>query len=242
MADDDRARPQEGGALNAAIKEADRLRPPGRVGVLFDRLLTAAGTRELQPVLEAVDPVWGGVWIGGDNAALKIADYCDAGFEDLVLVPDPEAYRKRQATPEVPFDVPDTLGNSLGTVLDDQLARGASVASTPSLFVGAGDAASLKAQVRQVSELQRDDTVFVVAAAVAWINNTFIDQFSALLQAADMPIGLRLGSQFDPLDKFKEAPENLRRLEREVPTSCGWALISRQSTGSATTPSPARSA
>ncbi|ADJ49037.1 hypothetical protein AMES_7210 [Amycolatopsis mediterranei S699] len=217
MANDDRAGSHESGALNAAIKDAERLRPPGRVGVLFDRLLTAASTRELQPVLGAVDPTWGGVWVGGDNAALKIAGYRDAGFDELVLVADPEIYCKRCATPEVPFDLPGTLDGGLDAVLDDQLARGASVAATPSLYVAAGDSASLKAQVRRVSELERDDTVFVVAAAVAWLNKTFIDQFSALLQAAKTPIGLRLGGQFDPLAKVKEAPENLRRLEREVP-------------------------
>lgn len=217
MVDDDRTGPRETGKLNAAIRDIELLRPPGRVGLLTDRLLTAAGTRELLPVLGAVDPTWGGVWVGGSNAALKIADYRDAGFDDLILVPDLEAYCKRTATTEEPFELPETLGDGLEAALDDQLARGATVATTPSLYVAAGDSASLKAQVRRVAALQREDTIYVAAVAVAWINDTFIDQFIAVLRMVGKPIALRLGGQFDPLAQFKDAPGNLRRLEAEVP-------------------------
>lgn len=200
-----------------AVGDVEALRPPGRVGLLTDKLLTAVGERDAHHLLNAVDSTWGGMWIGGSASSTKITAYRDAGHEDVLLAGDQESYRKQTATPERPFDVPDLLGDPLSAVLDDQLARGADIATTPSLYVLAGDAPTLKAMVRQAANLQRDDTILVIPVAVAWANNTYIDQFIAILQLADMPIALRLGSQYDPLAQFKAAPANLRRIEAEVP-------------------------
>lgn len=202
-----------------AVDDVEALRPPGRVGLLVDRLITAAGVREADRLLDAVDPTWGGMWIGGATAAAKITTCRDAGYEDVLLIGDQESYRKQTATPERPFDVSDGLGlgDPLVAALDDQRNRGADVATTPSLYVPVGDTQSLKAMVRQAAKLQRDDTILIVPAAVAWANNTYIDQFIAILQLANMPIALRLGAQYDPLTKFKDAPANLRRIEAEVP-------------------------
>jgi hypothetical protein len=200
-----------------AVGDVEALRPPGRVGLLTDKLLTAVGERDAHRLLNAVDSTWGGMWIGGDTSSAKIATCRDAGYEDVLLVGDQESYCKHTATPERPFDIPEVLGDPLSAVLDDQLARGADVATTPSLYVLAGDAPSLKAMVQQAGSLQRDDTILVIPVAVAWANNTFIDQFIAILRLTDMPIALRLASQYDPLAQFKAAPANLRRIEAEVP-------------------------
>ncbi|MFI9453372.1 hypothetical protein [Amycolatopsis sp. NPDC052450] len=205
------------GEVAAAVRSREALRPPGRVGVLTDRLLTAAGTRQLREVLPAVNADWGGVWVCGSDADRKIATYREDGFDDLILVSDSEHYRREFATAREPFKLPDTLGASLNSVVQDQLDRGASVATTPSRYVRVGDKPALLALVRGAAELDRDDTVLVVAVALAWLKPAFVDQFIEILKLANMPIALMFGGQYDPLNKFKAAVENLRRVEREVP-------------------------
>jgi hypothetical protein len=204
------------GAGNVA-DQVRPVRPPGQVGLLTDRLLVAAGTRDLQPLLPDVDDDRGGVWVCGADASVKVAGYRDNGFTDLVLVADPEAYVQDVATADEPFRLPEQLFSSdLHAVLDDQLVRGATVAVTPSRYVGIGDSDSLKAMVRQAARLGRDDTILIVPVAVAWLNSTYIRQFIAALRFAELPVAIMLGGQFDPVSVSTIA-ENLRQVEAEVP-------------------------
>jgi hypothetical protein len=54
--------------------------------------------------------------------------------------------------------------------------------------------------------------LFSVPLDIAWLKNEHIGLLIAVLSRLDIPKAIFLGSQFDPLDRYKHAVMNLRRL------------------------------
>ena len=211
-------RPPAGTAApRAAARPARVFAPPGRVGILADRVLIHARPRGITALLPVIDARHSGLIVCGAKPERAVSRCRDAGFAGIVAI-DPAAY-KEAATAEEPFTLsPDgqLFEPSLEQVLDDQRAAGADVALTPTRFFYPGERDALKAAARIAASLNRDDTVFSVPLHIAWLNSTYVSQLIAVLQKVPLPKGIFLGSQLDPLDNVAEAAPNLRRLCREV--------------------------
>jgi hypothetical protein len=194
-------------------------KPAGPVGQLVNRILTYAPPRYVSTVLPHLDRRYGGLVLAGANAAERIQQLNDDDYDGPVLI-DPAAYENYTATAEAPFRLPDgrLIDPTLSETLDEQLQAGASVALTPTGYIKAGDIASLRAAVRVVHDLGRRDVVFVAPIDVSLVDNPFIHEVTSILAEVECPIGLILGSQFDPLHR---APgriiPNLRNLAVSVP-------------------------
>lgn len=192
--------------------------PTGRAGLLANRVLVHARPRGITGLIPAVDQRRSGLILCGDEPERGLKRCRKAGFKGILAI-DPRGYEDGPATPEAPFTLSpeDQLFEpSLEQVLDDQREAGADVALTPTRFIEAGDAGSLKAAARTAASLSRGDTIFSVPISIAWLNSTYISQLIAVLSRVPMPKGLFLGAQLDPLDNVKEAVASLRRLCAEA--------------------------
>jgi hypothetical protein len=192
--------------------------PAGRARLLANRVLVHARPRGISGLISAVDQHHSGIILCGDEPGRGLKRCREAGFKGILAI-DPRGYEDGLATPEAPFTLsPDDqlFQPSLEQVLNDQREAGADVALTPTRFIAAGDAASLKAAARTAASLSRDDTIFSVPISIAWLNSTYIGQLIAVLARVPMPKGLFLGAQLDPLDNVKEAVASMRRLCAEA--------------------------
>jgi hypothetical protein len=192
--------------------------PAGAAGILANRVLVHARPRGITGLIPAVDPRRSGIILCGDEPERGLKRCRDADFKGVLAI-DPRGYEDGPATPESPFTLsPDDqlFEPSLEQVLDDQREAGADVALTPTRFIEAGDADSLKAAARTAAELDRDDTIFSVPIHIAWLNSTYINQLIAVLVRVPLSKGIFLGEQLDPLDNVKEAVANMRRLCAEA--------------------------
>lgn len=201
-----------------AGRQAQASAPPGQAGVLANRVLIHARPRGITRLLPAVDLRHSGIMLCGDKPEQGIKRCRKAGFGGILAI-DPRGYADGPATRDAPFALPSADGQlfapSLEQVLGDQRAAGADVALTPTKFFQPGDAASLKAAARIAADLGREDTIFSVPISIAWLNSTYISQLIAVLSRVQLPKGIFLGSQLDPLDNVQEAVDNLRRLRAE---------------------------
>jgi hypothetical protein len=192
--------------------------PAGRAGLLANRVLVHARPRGITGLISAVDQRHSGIILCGDEPERGLKRCRKAGFKGILAI-DPRGYEDGPATPEAPFTLsPDgqLFEPSLEQVLNDQREAGADVALTPTRFIEAGDAASLKAAARAAASLGRDDTIFSVPISIAWLNSTYISQLIAVLARVPMPKGIFLGAQLDPLDNVKEAVASVRHLCAEA--------------------------
>ena len=206
-----RPNPDTAGAPGSSVSAST---PVGTAGILANRVLVHARPRGITGLIQAVDQRRSGIILCGDEPKRGLKRCRDAGFKGVLAI-DPRGYEDGPATPEVPFTLsPDDqlFEPSLGQVLDDQRAAGADVAFTPTRFIEAGDADSLKAAARTAAALDRDDTIFSVPIHIAWLNSTYISQLIAVLARVPLPKGIFLGAQLDPLDNVKEAVASVRRL------------------------------
>jgi hypothetical protein len=190
--------------------------------LLKDRLLTVAGS-DAELVVQGVDASRGGLVVSGASS-LAAVQRLRAGFPDLVLIPEPDAHTRRSATPEAPFGLPQAdglFGVGLGEALDAQRAAGASVALTPTQFITAGDAPSLKAAVQTANRLDRQDALLLLPVAWPWVRDPDVRQLVAAMLRSRHPVALALGADADPLD-HKGVPDGLRRLAGDVAHLVLW--------------------
>lgn len=133
---------------------------------------------------------------------------------------DPEGYTHAVATQEEPFVLNSDGDGLFGLTLEQELQRqrdcGACVALTPTGYLQAGDSDALRASVRAAARIDRDDVVFSVPLDVAWFTDEFIGHLVAVLSRLALPKAVFLGGQFDPMERYREAVANLRRVVAEA--------------------------
>jgi hypothetical protein len=204
-------------ALRALAARPAPVKPPGPVGALTDRVLVHTSWDTGQRLLDALAPRADGLVLRGGKAGAGVRELRKGGFGG-VLVIDSESYAVAAATAEAPFVLPqDGLFEvTLEQILKGQRDCGATVALTPTGYLRAGDGPALKAAADTVATLDRDDVLFCVPIDIAWLNEENIGQLIAVLARLDTPKAVFLGGQFDPLQRYKAAVSNLRRLVAEA--------------------------
>jgi hypothetical protein len=205
-------------ALRALADRASPDAPTGPAGALADQVLVHTSWDAGQKLLDVVlSSNAGGFALRGSRASNGVQLLKREGFDGVLLI-DSESYDEATATADAPFVLPkDTLYQvTLDEVLDGQRACGANVALTPTGYFRAGDSDALKAAADAVAALGRDDVLFSVPIDIAWLGNDHIGQLIAVLARLATPKAVFLGGQFDPLDRYKAAVANLRRLVAEA--------------------------
>jgi hypothetical protein len=202
---------------------AQRSKPeplPGPVAVLHDRVLlhtNARTARQITPLPSGI----GGLVLAGKTAASGIKDL-RSEHPDLLLLRDPEGYRRAAATEGDPFILEDDekQHHLFSLTLDEHLQAqrdcGADLALTPTGYLNAGDSDALRAVVRAAADMPRDDVVVSLPLDIAWLKNDHIDHVIAVIGTLDRPKAVFLGGQFDPMERYKAAVQNLRRLVAEA--------------------------
>ena len=153
---------QREAALQALRRQPAPSVPAGAAAVLADRILLHTSWDTAHDLLLVLPEQVGGLVLRGAKAAAGIRDLRTCGF-DRPLVLDPEGYGHAAVTEDAPFVVdPDgqnaLIPLSLDDVLQGQRNCGASIASTPTGYLYAGDSDALRSAVRAAAE--RRDVVF----------------------------------------------------------------------------------
>jgi hypothetical protein len=211
--------PTDSGA--PAVGHALRL---GRAaGAVAERVLLLDRPKHVRQVPTMLDDDHGGLVLCDTGAGAGVISLRKSGYTG-VLVEDVAAYEKEVATASEPFALPEPglFGNDLESVLQGQLDRGATVALTPTRYVPAGASDALKAIMTTAQALDRDDVIVLVPVSIAWLRRESRSQLTAVLRGIPHPVALAFGDQYDPLQKFKAAPSNLRDLLQEVPGIGLW--------------------
>lgn len=186
------------------------------------RVLMLERTRLLTYAPTYLDPAHGGLVLCGAGCSARLSELRPS-FTG-VLAEDCAVYEKEVATADAPFSLAQNVlfGGDLESVLQEQIDRGATFAVTPTRYVKAADAASLKAIMKQVNTLARDDVIVTLPVSIGWLRPEHRDQLIAVIRAIDHPVALVLGGQYDPLTQFAAAPQHLRGLLADVPGTGLW--------------------
>ncbi|MEV4569515.1 hypothetical protein AB0K12_37620 [Nonomuraea sp. NPDC049419] len=194
--------------------------PAGRA--IAGRALTLERADLLPEAPDHLHPDYGGLVVCGAGSSTRL-NALRRTFTG-VLAEDRAAYEKEVATPDAPFRLPEDalFGGDLDSALQEQLDNGASFAITPTRYIRAGDPAPLDAVVRQVKALRRGDVVVTLAVSIDWLRPETRPTLVAAIRAMEHPVALVLGGQYDPLQQFAAAPQQLRRLLAEVPGTGLW--------------------
>jgi hypothetical protein len=197
--------------------------PPGGAAALLNRVLVYTQASRIPLVAPYLDRQRSGLVIAG--ADMRKGLQLDIDTAGLVLLLDPAYYDgkygqnkdKYTATCEEPFRLPDDRISpvSLGEILDEQLAAGATTALTPTGFIVTTDV--LKAAVKRYKKLRHGNAILVVPLHICLLGPAYIRQTIAILQDVEGPVALALGSQFDPAAQSKHIIPNLRTLAATVP-------------------------
>lgn len=180
----------------------------GSPRLLAQRMLVqCAPGAELDAVLPHIDAdISGLVLTAGQYKAPRLTELIrqlpDRGFGAPVVF-DVAAYRRHVATTDAPFllDGDDNLA-SLNDALDRQIALGVSVGTTPTGYVRAGNLDALAEAAQLASRLERDDYLFTVPIDASILDTLASRRvLASILDAVRAPVGLLLGSQFDPFDE-----------------------------------------
>jgi hypothetical protein len=205
-------------ALQELARQSAPAVPPGAAGILTDRVLlhTSWDTcRKLLPLPEHI----GGLVLRGAGAATGIKHLTKAGF-DRPIAFDPEGYEDAAATEDEPFVLLPDDDSLFGLTLEQELQRqrdfGACIALTPTGYLYAGDSDALRAAVRAAGQIDRNDVVFSVPLDVGWFQAEHIDHLIAVLAKLELPKAVFIGGQFDPMERYKDAVANLRRVVAEA--------------------------
>jgi hypothetical protein len=191
------------------------------VGELTDRILVHAsagrGEGARARLLGLLPAQASGLALRGAQAEAQVRQLREAGFDGALLI-DSESYARAAATAEVPFVLPhpELFSVTLDQVLQGQLDCGATAALTPTGYLRAGDGDALKSAANAAAALSRDDVMLSVPIDIAWLNEDNIGQLIAVLARLNTPKAVFLGGQFDPLERYKAAVANLRRLVAEA--------------------------
>lgn len=193
---------------------------PGAAALLVDRILVHTSWDTARPLLPHLPTHGSGLVLRGAKRFAGCKELRDTGHDGVVLL-DPEGYTVAAATEDDPFVLGDPEENTLFTptleeILQDQRAARATMTMTPTGYFHAGDGPALKAAANAVAALNRDDVLFSVPLDIAWLKNEHVGLLIAVLSRLDVPKAVFLGAQFDPLDRYKHAAMNLRRLVAEA--------------------------
>jgi hypothetical protein len=189
--------------------------PQGPAAVLTDRILVHTSGDNALKLARYLPAGSSGLVLSGKKAHETARALRNARYSEPVLI-DPGAYATVEATPERPFALDDdgmfTFG--LEVILKAQLSSGAVAAMTPTGYLHAGDTDSLKAAALEVERLNRDDVILALPLDAAWLTGDHIKSLIAILSRLDAPKALMLGSQFDPMQRYKtvNTVTNLRHL------------------------------
>jgi hypothetical protein len=216
--DSDRIAEREA-ALQALARRAAPNTPSGAADVLVDRVLLHTSWDTGSKLLPVLPERIGGLVLRGTKAATGIKELGRAGF-DRPLVIDPEGYIRAVATEDEPFVLTHDDDGLFGLTLEQELQRqrdcGACVALTPTGYLHAGDSDALRAAVRGAAQIDCNDVVFSAPLDVAWFTEEHIGHLVAVLSELDLPKAVFLGGQFDPMERYKAAVANLRRVVAEA--------------------------
>lgn len=190
----------------------------GPVGVLYDQVLLHTNQLTARKIIPLPSSI-AGLVLSGKKAAVGIKKIRQSD-PDLLLLRDPEGYSRVLATEDEPFFLDDDEDEqqerlfplTLDECLQAQRDCGANLALTPTGYLNAGDSDALRAVVREAARIERDDVLVSVPLDIAWLKNDLIGHVIAVLATLDKPKAVFLGGQFDPVERYKDAVENLRRL------------------------------
>jgi hypothetical protein len=206
----------------AALETLSRRSRPhtaaGGAAVLTDRVLLHTSWTMGRKLLPWLPERIGGLVLAGAEAGKGAMKLRQSGFDRPVIV-DPEGYKRAGATEDQPFAPRDGDGLfpvTLEQELQAQRDCGACVALTPTGFLNAGDSDALRAVVRAAAQIDRDDVVVSLPLDVAWFTNEHIDHLIAVLSRLALPKAVFLGGQFNPMERYRAAVSNLRRVVAEA--------------------------
>ncbi|MFG3136418.1 hypothetical protein ACGFZA_09355 [Streptomyces sp. NPDC048211] len=187
------------------------------VPLLQGRVLLHEHARYTPRPRPALDDDLSGVVMTGANADARAFQLrADVGYTGTLLI-DSAAYTTYTATAEEPFMAPpDELFATVHDSLNFQKARGASAALTPTGYIPPANSRTLKAVMREANRIERADTLISLPIDATWLNRENISQLIAVCAKIHHPKALILFRQFDPLERAKDIPANLRRLFTEV--------------------------
>lgn len=210
-----------GGGLPSGIGTVTRPADTEAERRLGTRVLVLASA-EAEATAPYVDPTMSGLIVAGANAYRTVRSL-RWQYPDLVMLVEPTSTAV-WATKEAPF-VLETSGlfdEELGDALDAQLQIGASVAVTPTAVCNAGDSEAMKAALKQVNELDRDDFVFLLPVHYRWLDESNIKQLIAIVTRSRHPVAIALAdSSSNPL-AHKGAIPSYRRLFEAAPWAMPW--------------------
>ncbi|GAA4584822.1 hypothetical protein GCM10023194_25700 [Planotetraspora phitsanulokensis] len=192
------------------------------VYAVHQRILMLERAKLVTRAPDHLDPARSGLVLCGDGSSARLRQLRPS-FTG-VLAEDCAAYEKEVATADAPFSLPENVlfGGDLDSVLQAQIDRGANFAITPTRYVKAADIASLKAIMKKVNTLGRDDVIVTLPVSISWLRPETQSALIAVLGAIKHPVALILGGQYDPLKQFAAAPQHLRELLAKVPGTGLW--------------------
>jgi hypothetical protein len=166
--------------------------------ILTDRQFHVFGDLVLH-AMGGINPRAGGGFVTGVQAAKRVMRLRQQ-YPTIPLIIEPAAIRTYYATPAAPFliDMPDDsfFAPSLDAALDLQLLGGSDLAVTPTGQIAAGDAASLKAALRQANALDRIDVLLALPLAAGWLSDPALTK--QLIKVIDRSIHPVLVMFIDP--------------------------------------------
>jgi hypothetical protein len=197
--------PQRVGSIVRPAPTPSRRPVTGPPLLLAQRMLVhcAPGT-ELDAVLPHIDnEISGLVLTAGRFGPARLSEIIHElpkrGFDGPVVF-DAEAYRKRAASDggALLLEGPDPL-SALNAALERQIELGATIATTPTLYIRPDNLDAFARAVELANRLDRDDYLLTAPVdATVLDTGAARNQLETILDAAHAPIGFILGSQFDP--------------------------------------------
>src|SRR6266536_845767 len=151
-------------------------RRAGAAKLLAGRILAHARPVDSAELPRLIDDGASGLVLAGAGARAAARQCREHGYGGVLLI-DPAAYENHAATADEPFQRPaaDLFGTSLRELVADQFAVGADAALTPTGWIRAGDAATVRSLAEQVASLGRDDVVASVPLDSGWLEAGLAD-------------------------------------------------------------------
>ncbi len=188
-------------------------RRAGAAKLLAGRILAHARPVDSAELPRLIDDGASGLVLAGAGARAAARQCREHGYGGVLLI-DPAAYENHAATADEPFQRPaaDLFGTSLRELVADQFAVGADAALTPTGWIRAGDAATVRSLAEQVASLGRDDVVASVPLDSGWLEAGLADMAVDLITRIKAPKAVFIEGQFNPPERVAGGVANLRTL------------------------------
>ncbi len=177
-------------------------RRAGAAKLLAGRILAHARPVDSAELPRLIDDGASGLVLAGAGARAAARQCREHGYGGVLLI-DPAAYENHAATADEPFQRPaaDLFGTSLRELVADQFAVGADAALTPTGWIRAGDAATVRSLAEQVASLGRDDVVASVPLDSGWLEAGLADMAVDLITRIKAPKAVFIEGQFNPPER-----------------------------------------